>query len=183
MTKTIDILTLIKKDELNDFLNAVIELHDMIEVSKVLQKYQYICELDVDKLNQVSVIQAMQKTDPDRYKSEVKTIQNKMKIANPGDILRVIKNIENKYPNGLYVKEARAILRKQQEYYPELISNAFIEVCISIIQARIPYYIGPLSMDAKHAWLVKRINSNTVMHIQRNRQLMNFKVSKTGSLP
>lgn len=90
------------------------------------------------KLNQVSVIQAMQKTDPDRYKSEVKTIQNKMKIANPGDILRVIKNIENKYPNGLYVKEARAILRKQQEYYPELISNAFIEVCISIIQARIP---------------------------------------------
>lgn len=156
VTKTIDILTLIKKDELNDFLNAVIELHDMIEVSKVLQKYQYICELDVDKLNQVSVIQAMQKTDPDRYKSEVKTIQNKMKIANPGDILRVIKNIENKYPNGLYVKEARAILRKQQEYYPELISNAFIEVCISIIQARIPYYIGPLSMDAKHAWLVKK---------------------------
>ena len=33
-----------------------------------------------------------------------------------GDRLRVVKNMENKYPNGLYVKEASDILHKQQEF-------------------------------------------------------------------
>src|SRR5699024_3622140 len=32
---TVDLLTLIKRDELNDFLEGIIELHDMVEVSKI----------------------------------------------------------------------------------------------------------------------------------------------------
>lgn len=155
---TIDLLGLIKKDTLNPFLESVIELHDMIEVSKILQQYQYICEMAVDKLDNVKKIYALKNLDPQLYKEKAKDIQSKMKVANPGDKLRVIKNIENKYPNGLYVKEARAILKKQQTYYPDQITDAFIEVCITIIQARIPYFIGPLSEQAKNAWLVKKGN-------------------------
>ncbi|WP_075876965.1 type II CRISPR RNA-guided endonuclease Cas9 [Merdibacter massiliensis] len=154
----VDILTLIKKEETNDFLECVIELHDMIEVSKVLQQYQYICELDVDKLNHVKEIYALEQSDAAAYKEAVKSIQSKMKVSSPGKKLRVIKNIENKYPNGLYVKEARAILRKQQSYYPTILTDSFIEVCITIMQARIPYFIGPLSENAKNAWLVKKGN-------------------------
>lgn len=74
--------------------------------------------------------------------------------SSKGKHLRVVRNLENGYPNGLYVKEARAILRKQQEFYPE-ISDDFIGVCESIISARIPYYIGPLKNDAKNAWVSK----------------------------
>lgn len=155
---TVDLLTLIKRDELNDFLEGIIELHDMVEVSKILQQYQYICEAAVDQLERVKEIYLLEKSDPAAYKEEVKAIHSKMKVTDPKHKLRVVKNIENKYPNGLYVKEARAILRKQQTFYPEQISDAFIEVCITIIRARIPYYIGPLSEQAKNAWLVKTGN-------------------------
>ena len=144
---------LVKREDLNDFCNDVVELYDLINVHKILKEYEYICDSNVAKLKNVVSIQKMEIEDPTKYKEEVKKIQSKMN-GKLGNRLRVIRNLENKFPNGLYVKEAVAILKNQQKYYPE-ITNEFIEVCSTIISARIPYYIGPLSPDAKNAWLTK----------------------------
>lgn len=146
---------LLKMDNLNEFLNNAVELHDVIAVSQILKDHNYICEVAVEKLNEVLKVQKLEHSDPDKYKEEKKIIQSKMsKVI--GERLRVVKNMENKYPNGLYVKEASDILHKQQEFYPNLITDNFIEACISTIKARIPYYIGPLSSQAKNSWINRK---------------------------
>ena len=157
ITKKVNVLDLLKKEELNDFLNDVVELHDLIQVHHVLDEYDYICDLNVQKLDEIPTLQKKQKEDPDEYSKRKKEIQEKMNVKTMGEKLRVIRNIENSFPNGLYVKEAAAILNKQKEFYPE-ITEEFIEVCSTIISARIPYYIGPLSEDAKNSWLKKNGN-------------------------
>ena len=146
---------LLKMDSLNEFLNNAVELHDVIAVSQILKDHNYICEVAVEKLNEVLKIQKLEHSDPDKYKEEKNNIQKKMSKA-IGDRLRVVKNMENKYPNGLYVKEASDILHKQQQFYPNLITDNFIEACISTIKARIPYYIGPLSSQAKNSWINRK---------------------------
>lgn len=149
----LDIIDLLKRDELNDFLEKVVELHDLIEVSSILKEANYICEYNVKKLEHVKEVYKMEKSNPALYNEEKKNIQSYMS-ATGTNRLRVIKNMQNKFPNGMYVHEAVSILRKQQEFYPE-ITDEFIEVCSEIIKARIPYYVGPLSKQAKNAWLVQ----------------------------
>lgn len=109
---------LLKMDNLNEFLNNAVELHDVIAVSQILKDHNYICEVAVQKLNEVLKVQKLEYSDPDKYKEEKKIIQSKMSKA-IGERLRVVKNMENKYPNGLYVKEASDILHKQQQFYPD----------------------------------------------------------------
>lgn len=155
--KSVKIDDLLKQDNLNEFLNNAVEIHDLIAISQILKSHDYLCEIAVEKLNGVRSIYKLKKQNPDEYKKVKTEIQNKM--SKPSDeSLRVVKNMENKFPNGLYVKEASAILHKQQEYYPELITDEFIEVCVSTIKARIPYYIGPLGKNAKNTWLEKTGN-------------------------
>ena len=149
----LDIIDLLKRDELNDFLEKVVELHDLIEVSDILKEANYICEYNVKKLEHVKEVYKMEKSNPALYKEEKKHIQSYMS-ATGTNRLRVIKNMQNKFPNGMYVHEAISILRKQQEFYPE-VTDEFIEVCSEIIKARIPYYVGPLSKQAKNAWLIQ----------------------------
>lgn len=149
----VDIIDLLKRDELNDFLDKVVELHDLIEVSNILKEADYICEYNVKKLDYIKEVYKLEKSDPASYKEEKKQIQSYMS-ATGTKRLRVIKNMQNKFPNGMYVHEVTSILRKQQEFYPE-ITDEFIEVCSEIIKARIPYYVGPLSKKAKNAWLVQ----------------------------
>lgn len=157
-SNSVDIIDLLKKDSLNDFLNAMVELHDLIEVSNILKDSKYICEHNVKQLKFVKEVYKMEKADPERYGQYKKEIQSVMSsVGKNKRRLRVIKNMQNKYPNGLYVKELAAILHKQQEFYPA-ITDEFIEVCVSICQARIPYYVGPLSPSAKNAWLIKDEN-------------------------
>ena len=157
-TKNLNIYDLAKMENLDDFLNGVVEIHDMIEISKILKKYNYICELCVEKLDEVHEIYRSEITNSEEYNKRKKEIQSKMNTKNLNHKLRVIKNIENKFPNGLYVKEVRDILKKQQEYAPDLITDNFIEVCTTVVKARIPYYIGPLSLEAKNGWIAKKDN-------------------------
>lgn len=137
------------ENELPVFLQSAVDLYDLMNVARIMSSHNYLCEVAVDKLDHFDEV--AKDTHSDEYKNEVKNIKDH---SSNGKHLRVVRNLENGYPNGLYVKEARAILRKQQEFYPE-ISGDFIEVCESIISARIPYYIGPLKNDAKNAWVSK----------------------------
>lgn len=137
------------ENELPVFLQSAVDLYDLMNVARIMSSHNYLCEVAVDKLDHFDEV--ARDIHSDEYKNEVKNIQDH---SSNGKHLRVVRNLENGYPNGLYVKEARAILRKQQEFYPE-ISDDFIEVCESIISARIPYYIGPLNNDAKNAWVSK----------------------------
>lgn len=137
------------ENELPVFLQSAVDLYDLMNVARIMSSHNYLCEVAVDKLDHFDEV--AKDTHSDEYKNEVKNIKDH---SSNGKHLRVVRNLENGYPNGLYVKEARAILRKQQEFYPE-ISDDFIEVCESIISARIPYYIGPLNNDAKNAWVSK----------------------------
>ena len=137
------------ENELPVFLQNAVDLYDLMNVARIMSSHNYLCEAAVDKLDHFDEV--AKDIHSDEYKNEVKNIKGH---SSNGKHLRVIRNLENGYPNGLYVKEARAILRKQQEFYPE-ISGKFIEVCESIISARIPYYIGPLNNDAKNAWVSK----------------------------
>lgn len=137
------------ENELPVFLQSAVDLYDLMNVARIMSSHNYLCEVAVDKLDHFDEV--AKDTHSDEYKNEVKNIKDH---SSNGKHLRAVRNLENGYPNGLYVKEARAILRKQQEFYPE-ISDDFIEVCESIISARIPYYIGPLKNDAKNAWVTK----------------------------
>lgn len=137
------------ENELPVFLQSTVDLYDLMNVARIMSSHNYLCEVAVDKLDHFDEV--AKDTHSDEYKNGVKNIKDH---SSNGKHLRVVRNLENGYPNGLYVKEARAILRKQQEFYPE-ISDDFIEVCESIISARIPYYIGPLKNDAKNAWVSK----------------------------
>ncbi|NMA16721.1 MAG: hypothetical protein GX935_05640, partial [Erysipelotrichia bacterium] len=127
-----------KQDELSSFYEEVIELYDLSNVARILKNYNYLCELAVDNMDEY---RKSQQEGEEAYESIKESI--KSKAANNASHSRSVKNLANSFPNGLYVKEASDILRKQQEYYPE-ITDRFIEVCTSIISARIPYYIGPL---------------------------------------
>lgn len=152
--KSIKLEDIIKSEaDLPYLLNGIVELHDVIVISKILTNHDFICEVAVEKLDKVKEIYPLEFTDPEIYEQKRKEIQSKMngKLNNR---LRVVKNMENKFPNGLYVKEARCILETQKKYYPE-INDEFITACIATIRARIPYFIGPLSENAKNAWLVK----------------------------
>lgn len=141
-----------KQDELSSFYEEVIELYDLSNVARILKNYNYLCELAVDNMDEY---RKSQQEGEEAYESIKESI--KSKAANNASHSRSVKNLANSFPNGLYVKEASDILRKQQEYYPE-ITDRFIEVCTSIISARIPYYIGPLDENAKNAWVVKNQN-------------------------
>ena len=137
------------ENEISVFLQSAVDLYDLMNVARIMSSHNYLCEVAVDKLDHFDEV--AKDIHSDEYKNEVENIKGH---SSKGKHLRVVRNLENGYPNGLYVKEARAILRKQQEFYPE-ISDDFIEVCESIISARIPYYIGPLKNDAKNAWVSK----------------------------
>lgn len=137
------------ENEISVFLQSAVDLYDLMNVARIMSSHNYLCEVAVDKLDHFDEV--AKDIHSDEYKNEVENIKGH---SSKGKHLRVVRNLENGYPNGLYVKEARAILRKQQEFYPE-ISDDFIKVCESIISARIPYYIGPLKNDAKNAWVSK----------------------------
>lgn len=162
VTKNIEELS--KMDEPSDRLQSFVDLYDMGVVARILNDYDYICEMHVAHLNGVHDVyrELDYSIKGDKQTSErYKEIRSKMKLPSTGldhnYRVRVIKNVENKFPNGLYIKEANDILKCQQKY-DERITDDFIAKCLSILSARIPFYVGPLSENAKNAWLVKKGN-------------------------
>ena len=151
-SSTVNIEDLKKQDELGTFYEEVVELYDLSNVARILKEYDYLCELAVDNMDKYK---KAHEEGGEAYKKMKESI--KSKASSKASRIRAVKNLANSFPNGLYVKETGDILRKQQEYYPE-ITDRFIEVCTSIISARIPYYIGPLDEKGKNAWLVKNQN-------------------------
>ena len=118
---------------------------------KSWKNHDYLCEVAIDKIEEFDreIQKGLDSLEFAEYKKNLKG-----KGSEKAKHLRSVRNFENNFPNGLYLKEAKAILNNQQKYYPE-ITNDFIEVCEDIISARIPYYIGPLKNDAKNAWVKK----------------------------
>ena len=145
---SLNVSDLKKKDVLNDFQNAIVELYDICRISRILKDgNQYVCDIAVKEIDKYEKVRKSDDTKSIDYENWKNASKSKYHI-------RSYKNLNNAYPNGLYLKEADAILHNQQQYYPE-ISDEFIEVCKTIISARIPYYIGPLGDNAKNAWTKK----------------------------
>ncbi len=143
-------------DEIDDYLSACVELYDLAQIHKIMKDKEYLCEVAVEKLDEF--YNTLNKYGKDS--EEFKKYQNDLKgnsVKDNQKHIRVVRNLANGYPNGLYLKECNAILKKQQEFYKE-ISDEFIDVCEMIISARIPYYIGPLNEKGKNAWLTKKDN-------------------------
>lgn len=151
--KSLTVMDLKKKtDELTELEEHIVELFDLINIAKILSEgCNYLSEVAVKKLDGLKKAFLDGKDEPAKYVEYKKDLQNKNSSSKH---LRAVKNLDNSYPNGLYVKEAVDILKCQQQYYPE-IDDSFIEICSSIISARIPYYIGPLSEKGKNAWVKK----------------------------
>lgn len=148
-------------DCLTEFEEHIIELFDLIKIANIMSSgCNYLCEEAVKNIDFFKNAYVNRENDPDTYikfKNELLKKRAKRKENKKGDKkehLRAVKNLDNRYPNGLYVKETVDILKCQQQYYPE-IDDSFIEICSSIISARIPYYIGPLSEKGKNAWVKK----------------------------
>lgn len=156
---TINKIKSLESDKSTEFLNGLVELYDIIQIHSILKEHNYLCESAVDKLDELVKMYSFQYSDIEKYNDYKKDVQSKMNVKfDKTDKIRVIKNLDNNFPNGLYVKEAKAILYKQQEYHKE-ITDEFIEVVASIISARIPFYIGPLDINAKNAWIDnKKVN-------------------------
>lgn len=154
------IIELKSSEELvDDFLISAIELYDLMNINQVLKGHEYLCEVSVSKLDEYeNAVKAG--VDSEEYQKIIEKIKDSSKKSNSKSKKeikhnRVLRNLENNFPNGLYVKETNAILNKQAEYYKE-ITPEFIEICNSIIRARIPYYIGPLDSKGKNAWIEKK---------------------------
>lgn len=161
---TLNVDDLKKKDEPNELQIALVELYDICRISRILKDgKQYVCDIAVDNINKFEVIKRTHNEDGEDYK-EFKNASKKR--------VRAYKNLNNSYPNGLYVKEISAILHNQQQYYPE-ISDEFIEVCSSIASARIPYYIGPLGEYAKNRWTDKEGKIKYSYEYSLNKGLIN----------
>lgn len=137
-----------KSDEVNEFQATLIELYDFCRISRILQDgCNYVCDIAVKEIDEYSKLKK-NKANPEEFKKWSEASKGKHHI-------RSYKNLNNSYPNGLYVKEVSAILNNQKQFYPE-ITNDFIEICSSIVSAKIPYYIGPLGKNAKNRWTDKK---------------------------
>ncbi len=156
-----NITSLKSNDELDDFQNEIINIYDLIQTKKILSDNNYLCEKHIkllDKLNSYGEITeeklANNEELADFYKEEKKKMSKEKSLST----LKVVKNVENNYPNGLYLKEAQDLLLNQQTYpeYKNIITDDFIEVVLEIIKARIPYYIGPLSDKGTNSWIVRK---------------------------
>lgn len=143
--KSIYISDLKKQDELNEIQAGLVELFDICRISRILKDgKQFVCDIAAENIDEYERIKREKDEESEKYKE----FKNASKKENH---VRSYKNLNNSYPNGLYVKEVDAILHNQQKYYPE-ITDTFIEVCKTIASARIPYYIGPLGKNAKNKW-------------------------------
>lgn len=76
-------------------------------------------------------------------------------------LLKVLNTTDNaSIPMQINLYEAETILRNQQKYHAE-ITDDMIEKVLSLIQFRIPYYVGPLVNDqiiAKFGWMSRKSN-------------------------
>ena len=136
---------------IDQFYLECIDLYDLAKVAQIMKSYDYLCEKAVDELDTYEKVISSGGPESDEYKKYMGTLIGK---NNGKKHYRAWRNIENNYPNGLYVKEAEAILKKQQEFNAK-ITDDFILAVISILKARIPYYIGPLSSTGKNAWVTR----------------------------
>lgn len=141
------------QDVNSDFINELITLYDMVEITKFLKSHTYLCEKLVDQLEQFDAVSG------DNNSAEFKIVKDLYKNIQKAkkDKVGVVKNIGNNYPNGLYLKEARAILENQKQYNSK-ITDEFIELCLEIISAHIPYWMGKLSdsEETKNSWIVRK---------------------------
>lgn len=102
--------------------------------------------------------------------------------------IRYLRNFENrKLPNQLYYDEAMKIIKKQKEYYPEILDDDFVTKYQQLVRARIPYYVGPLAQStdySKNAWLERQedainipnitpYNINEINHAKVNEEFIN----------
>lgn len=141
------------EDEVPPVAEEFIELYDIARIHQVMKGGKnYLCEIAVDKIDKYDDVVNKFGTNSPEFEEMKKGIAAVSKKSNKH--YRVVKNLDNSYPNGLYIKEAYAILEKQSEFYPE-INKTFIEICLDIISAKIPYYIGPLNENAKNSWVKK----------------------------
>lgn len=141
------------EDDIDDFLVGIVELYDLAQMHKVLKNHEYLCEVAVDKLDEFYAVADKHKTNSEEFKETINKLKENAAKENQKHY-RVVRNLGNVFPNGLYVKECKDILKNQQQYYSE-ITDEFIEACKSIVSARIPYYIGPLDEEATNAWVKK----------------------------
>lgn len=177
-TKTIYMKSVQKCSDLSNRFEQLLNITDSYRLYKVLSGEKYICTAYKKKLDRVSDYYSFKDSpegcskysdiESSKIEEEITYITNNMNATkgkpekygytrkNPRGPIHVIHNVLNRYPNGLLVKEAVDILRTQQNYYgKEVVSDEFIDVIRSILKARIPYYIGPLSDTAKNQWCTK----------------------------
>lgn len=78
-------------------------------------------------------------------------------------LLKVLNTTDNaSIPMQINLYEAETILRNQQKYHAE-ITDEMIEKVLSLIQFRIPYYVGPLVNDhtaSKFGWVERKSNES-----------------------
>lgn len=145
-----NISNLKNEENLSEILQELIQMYDMLGVSKFMKEYSYLCEKHVDAIDEYQEYNKF-----DKNSAEYKCFASKYKELNKKK-LRVVKNIGNNYPNGLYVKEINAILKAQAKYN-EKITEEFIVVVNEIVKAKIPYWMGPLNSHekTKNNWMEK----------------------------
>lgn len=130
----------------------IIKIFDVIQINNLLKNFKYICEY------QIKNIEEFDESSKNKNKFEKRKEELRAKNVN-GKKFRSVRNLENKFPNGLYIKEAKDILLMQAKYNSK-ITEEFIEVILSIISAQIPYYVGPLSNNENNnGWLTRTDNN------------------------
>lgn len=92
--------------------------------------------------------------DNQEAKEIIQSIDNK-------DYLPLLNSTSNGvFPYQLNLLEMKAILEKQSKYYLFLNERdedgTIAEKIISLLTFKIPYYVGPLSRNANHSWIVRK---------------------------
>lgn len=155
--------------EAGSSLAQLMNLYNKVYIYLIIKDYGYVCRVAKAKMEKHAEI-LKENTQWKRengsksnckafedYEKNVKGLMSSTRLKNHANSLKPVRNMLNNYPNGLILKEARAILRKQQEYNAR-ITDEFIAKVIAVLEGRIPFYVGPLGEDSPYAWCEKNGN-------------------------
>lgn len=146
--------------ELNSIVRNQLKDSSSVKLSDVVEQYLFEHGYNTDEDN---IEEFIKKEINSRIQFNKTTVKNTFseKDRKPfkadteiSDILpldSIKNNVTHNFPNGLYVKEALAILDAQ-----EFTDKEFVNVIKEVVSAKIPYYMGPITNNreqSKNSWL------------------------------
>lgn len=162
--KTISKAFVIKYDKYHEDLvklkNAYKKYLDIIQYDKMFRKYEHDNYYSYNgKLSEIKKSEKCSNEELcERIKEDLKGFEDKSDvseifndISNENYLIKLNTTDNGEIPYQLHEKELKKILENQSKYHDSINENK--DKILSLLTFRIPYYVGPLSIKSKWAWV------------------------------